>query len=118
MLIKDGYHYALIRCLSRFLNCQLNKDKNKTHICRYCSHPICKNEGVEEHYKRGCLAIAGQQFKLPPEGSFIEFEKYNTKLDCPFVIYGDFECLAVTSSDGIKGTYQEHKPCGYKTVIC
>ena len=73
---------------------------------------------MEEPYKKGCLAIAGQQFKLPPEGSFIEFEKYNTKLDCPFVIYGDFECLAVTSSDGIKGTYQEHKPCGYKTVIC
>ena len=68
---------------------------------------------MEEHYKRGCLAIAGQQFKLPPEGSFIEFEKYNTKLECPFAIYGDFECLTVTSSDGIKGTCQEHKPCGY-----
>ena len=63
--------------------------------------------------KKICLAIAGPQFKLPPEGSFIEFEKYNTKLECPFVIYGDFECLTVTSSGEIKGTYQEHKPCGY-----
>ena len=47
------------------------------------------------------------------KGFFIEFQKYNTKLECPFVIYGDFECLTVNSNDGIKGTYQEHKPCRY-----
>ena len=37
---KDRYHDALIRSLSRLLNCQLNTDNNKTHICRYCSHPV------------------------------------------------------------------------------
>ena len=110
---KDRYHYAVNKKLSRLLNCQLNKDNNKTHFCRHCSHPFCKKEGLEEHYRRGCLAIAGQQFNLLPEGSFIDFEKYNTKSEYPFVIYGDVECLTVTSSDGIKGTYQEHKPCGY-----
>ena len=59
------------------------------------------------------MATHGQQFKLPKEGSYIEFEKYNTKLRCPFVVYGDFECIIVNSIIGIKGTYQEHKPCGY-----
>ena len=34
-------------------------------------------------------------------------------MPCPFVIYGDFECLTTNSKNGIKGTYQEHKPCGY-----
>ena len=50
---KNRYHYDLIRSLSRLLNCQLNKDNNKTHISRYCSHPFCKKDGLEEQYKRG-----------------------------------------------------------------
>ena len=29
------------------------------------------------------------------------------------MIYGDFECLTTETSDGIKGTYQNHKPSGY-----
>ena len=45
--------------------------------------------------------------------TYIEFQKHNTKLPCPFVIYGDFECLTTSSNNGIKGTYKEHKPCGY-----
>ena len=52
-------------------------------------------------------------------------------MPCPFVIYGDFECLTTNSteifreltaprcpkfpllSNAPRGTYQEHKPCGY-----
>ena len=54
------------------------------------------------------MATHGQQFKLPKEGSYIKFEKY-TKLKCPFVVYV-YNC---NSNNGIKGTYQEHNPCGY-----
>ena len=59
------------------------------------------------------MASEGQQTKMPDKDSYIEFEKHNTKLTCPFVIYGDFECLTTNSNNGIKGTYQEHTPCGY-----
>ena len=59
------------------------------------------------------MASEGQQTKMPNKDTYIEFEKHNTKLPCPFVIYGDFECLTTNSNTGIKGTYQEHKPCGY-----
>ena len=59
------------------------------------------------------MASEGQQTKMPDKDTYIEFEKHNTKLPCPFVIYGDFECLTTNSNTGIKGTYQEHKPCGY-----
>ena len=58
------------------------------------------------------MASKGQQTKMPDKDTYIEFEKHNTKLPCPFVIYGDFECLTTNSNNGIKGTYQEHKPCG------
>ena len=59
------------------------------------------------------MASEGQQTKMPDKDTYIEFQKHNTKLPCPFVIYGDFECLTTSSNNGIKGTYQEHKPCGY-----
>ena len=43
----------------------------------------------------------------------MSFQKHYKKLKCPYVIYGDFECLTTPSSEGIKGTYQHHKPCGF-----
>ena len=63
--------------------------------------------------KKDVWRLKVRQTKLPEKGSYIEFDKYNTKLECPFVIYGDFECLTIKSEDGIKGTYQHHKPCGF-----
>ena len=59
------------------------------------------------------MASEGQQTKMPDKDTYIDFEKLNTKLPCPFVIYGDFECLTTNSNNDINGTYQEHKPCGY-----
>ena len=43
------------------------------------------------------MASEGQQTKMPNKDTYIEFEKHNTKLPCPFVIYGDFECLTTNS---------------------
>ena len=51
------------------------------------------------------MASEGQQTKMPNKDTYIEFEKHNTKLPCPFVIYGDFECLTTNSNTEIKGTY-------------
>ena len=43
----------------------------------------------------------------------MKIEKRGKKLKAPFVIYGDVECLTTETTDGIKGTYQNHKPGGY-----
>ena len=65
------------------------------------------------------MASEGQQTKMPDKDTYIEIEKHNTKLPCPFVIYGDFECLTTNSKMVKTGTYQEHKPCGYMlNVVC
>ena len=55
------------------------------------------------------MASEGQQTKMPDKDTYV---KRNTELLCPFVIYGDFECVSTNSNTGIKGTYQEDKPCG------
>ncbi len=45
--------------------------------------------------------------------STIKFEKHNTKFYCPYVIYGDFECLTTKSKQnkGLKGSYKNTSYC-------
>ena len=109
----NNYHYALVRNKSRLLNCQSSKDDSKKHYCHHCLNPFSTDKAYKNHLEKGCMASEGQQTKMPDKDTYIEFEKHNTKLPCPFVIYGDFECLTTNSNTGMKGTYQEHKPCGY-----
>ena len=110
----NNFHYALVRNKSRLLNCQSNKDDSKKHYyCQHCLNPFSTEKAYKNHLEKGCMASEGQQTKMPDKDTYIEFEKHNTKLPCPFVIYGAFECLTTNSNTGIKGTYQEHKPCGY-----
>ena len=109
----NNYHYVLVKNKSRLLNCQSNKNINKKHYCHHCLNPFSTEKARKKHLEKGCMASEGQQTKMPDKDTYVEFEKHNTKLPCPFVIYGDFECLSTKSNTGIKGTYQEHKPCGY-----
>ena len=43
----------------------------------------------------------------------MKFKNHYKKLKAPYVIYGDFECLTAHSKEGIKVTYQHHKPSGF-----
>ena len=131
----NNYHYALVRNKSRLLNCQSNKDDSKKHYCHHCLNPFSTENAYKNHLEKVCMASEGQQTKMPKKDTYIEFEKHNTKLPCPFVIYGDFECLTTNSNTEIKGTYgtegalscsgsnaprgtyQEHKPCGYILTV-
>ena len=107
------YHYVLVKNKCRLLNCQSSSNTNKKFYCHHCLNPFQSEKAYKNHLEKGCMASEGQQTKMPNKDTYIEFEKHNTKLPCPFVIYGDFECLTTNSNNGIKGTYQEHKPCGY-----
>ena len=109
----NHYHYALVKNKCRLLNCQSSSKTNKKFYCHHCLNPFQSEKAYKNHLEKGCMASEGQQTKMPDKDTYIEFEKHNTKLPCPFVIYGDFECLTTNSNNGIKGTYQEHKPCGY-----
>ena len=60
------------------------------------------------------MAPEGQQTKMPDKDAYIEFEKHNTKLPCPFEIYGDFECLTTSSNKGIKAHIRNIN----RAVIC
>ena len=127
----NNYHYVLVKNKSRLLNCQSNTNTKQKHYCHHCLNPLKSEKAYKNHLEKGCMASEGQQTKMSNKDTYIEFEKHNAKLPCPFVIYGDFECLTTNSNTEIKGTYgtegalscsgssaprgtyQEHKPCGY-----
>ena len=81
-------------------------------FCSFCQHGFKSEKLLNSHLIKGCMANDIQQTKMPEEGTPMKFERHFKKLKAPFVIYGDFECLTTETSDGKKGTYQNHKPSG------
>ena len=68
-------------------------------------NPFQLKKVYKKYLKNGYMASEGQQIQIPDKDTYIEFEKHNTKLPYPFVIYIDFECLTTNSNTEIKGTY-------------
>ena len=110
---ESNNHYVLIKDYSRLMGAQTNKHREKLFHCRYCQHGFNKESFLNNHLLKGCMANEIQQIVMPKEDEKMSFQKHYKKLKCPYVIYGDFECLTTPSSDGVKGTYQHHKPCGF-----
>jgi hypothetical protein len=62
---------------------------------------------------------------LPLRGETIKFKNIYEKFKCPYVIYGDFECLTtktcVMSKPNFQKTktakYQNHKPSGFRINV-
>lgn len=55
-----------------------------------------------------------------PENAILQFKDYQKKIDVPFVIYADFECIledtALNVSDETK-FIQKHIPCAFSYFI-
>ena len=129
----DNCRYVLINDLSKSMGNQYNKHKEKKHICPHCLRGFQKIETLKSHITNGCLAIEGQQIKMPDEGEQIYFKNHTRKFEAPFVMYADFECLTMEYSSKIykpvrdscaphpnksyTEKYQQHKPCGYEINV-
>ena len=109
----NNNHYVLIKDYNKLMGAQTNNHKTKLFHCMYCQRGFQQETLLNNHLIKGCMANEIQQIVMPKEDEKMSFQKHYKKLKCPYVIYGDFECLTTPSSDGIKGTYQHHKPCGF-----
>ena len=52
-----------------------------------------------------------------PDKFFIKFKNHYNKLETPYIIYADFECLTtrtgtVSTKEMKTDKYQHHRPCG------
>ena len=125
---EDNCHYVVIKALSKLVGYQYNKHKEKKQICPHCLRGFQKIETLKSHITNGCLAIEGQQIKMPKEGEQIYFKNHTRRFEAPFVMYADFECLNMEyiskiskpvrdSCESYTEKYQHHKPCGYKINV-
>ena len=118
---EHNNHYALIKDYSRLLGGQTNKKTNKQFYCHYCQKGFTKENLLQAHLLKGCMANEVQAIEMPEEKEKMSFQKHYKKLKCPYVIYGDFECLTTLSNEGLKGAYpmqpkgayQNHKASGF-----
>ena len=106
-------HYVLIKDYSRHMSSQTNNHREKLFHCMYCQKGFQQETLLTNHITKGCLANEVQSTQMPEENEKMQFKNHYKKLKAPYVIYGDFECLTAHSKEGIKGTYQHHKPSGF-----
>ncbi len=65
-------HYVFIKDYNKLIGSQTNGDSNKLFHCRYCQHGFTRQNLLDPHGDRGCLAVEGQSVKMPDEGSEID----------------------------------------------
>lgn len=112
-------HYSLITDFNKLMS-SYNKSHDRKHFCIRCLHCFKSAHSLEKHLPY-CTLNEAVRVDLPPTGSKLQFEKYKNKLQVPFVVYADFECLttqmtkdkSATEKDGsYTEKYQKHVPCG------
>ena len=120
------FHDVFIKDYDKLVGNQTNTTINKLHHCRYCQHGIKSKWLLDNHLERGCTAVDGQTVKLQEKGDTISFKNHYRKFKCPFVIYGEFECLTTKTCGYSKPIdpnkshtykYQHHKPSGCKIHV-
>ena len=65
------FHYVYVKNYNKLVGSQTNKGTNKLFHCRYCQHGFKREDLLQEHLTRGCLAVEGQSVKMPDEGARI-----------------------------------------------
>ncbi|KAK9869282.1 hypothetical protein WA026_003035 [Henosepilachna vigintioctopunctata] len=103
-------HYCWIKHLSRLVSSQLNNHQHKKYLCDRCLNYFSTEIILNEHYE---ICVNANDIKVSfPKYDYVEFKNHIYKLECPFVIYADFECSLEKCDDKITEKlrkYQEHR---------
>ena len=115
---EETGHYVLIRDFNK-LNFGYNKNNNKKFVCHTCLHISSSEELYMTHIADCKLTKKNEAAKLelPNESkNILKFLNYKNKMQVPYVIYADFECILKEVEDKnetkTKKTH-EHIPCGF-----
>ena len=106
-------HYVYIKGYSRLMDSQTNKFKEKIFHSRFCQKRFQKEILLTAYSLKDCMANEVQAIEMPDIKEKMMLQKHYKKSRCPYVIYGDLECLTTLSDEVIKCTYQNHIPSGF-----
>ena len=80
---SENKHFCLIQNLSRLISSQINKHKEKSHICYYCLQPFTHEKTLKEHLELCSKYKCGT----------IKFSYFEMIHDVPFAVYADFHVI-------------------------
>lgn len=104
-----NYHFVWIKNLSRLLSTQLSANAHRKYFCDRCLHYFHTPDALDNHVE-DCKHLNECRIRLPTgENKDLKFKNFKNKIEAPFVVYADLECILKEISDRDK--YQEHIPC-------
>jgi len=114
----NNAHFCLITNISRLIAGRTRRT-NAHFICDYCCHPFTARSALISHQEL-CQTQKPQRIEMPKPGSYLEFNRYDSMLKMPFVIYADFESILVPISgcapnpeNSFTVRTAEHVACGF-----
>ena len=112
--------------MSRLFSNQVNKNKEKIHICNYCLQNF-RNEKTLKNHLEYCSKYKCGKTVYPNKGEKLKFKNYERIHNLPFVIYADFECSLKFENKTIgkpvgdqpprTNQFQKHEPSGFCYLI-
>ena len=121
--IKEKTHYTLVKNKSALIASQKNNHKHKGHLCLNCFNSFNTLESLNKH-KEYCYENKSVKTNMPPQNTYLRFNKFHHSEKAPFAVYADFESL-IKSMDycnpdpnkSYTKKYQKHEPISFSYYI-
>ena len=121
--IKEKTHYTLVKNKSALITSQKNNHKGKRHVCLNCFNSFNILESLNKHkeycYKNKCVKTI-----MPPQNTYLRFNKFLHSEKAPFAVYADFESLIKPLDNcdpdpnkSYTKKYQKHEPISFSYYI-
>ena len=121
--IKEKTHYTLVKNKSALITSQKNNHKGKRHVCLNCFNSFNILESLNKHkeycYKNKCVKT-----NMPPQNTYLRFNKFLHSEKTPFAVYADFESLIKPLDNcdpdpnkSYTKKYQKHEPISFSYYI-
>ena len=121
--IKEKTHYTLVKNKSALITSQKNNHKGKRHVCLNCFNSFNTLESLNKHkeycYKNKCVKT-----NMPPQNTYLRFNKFLHSEKAPFAVYADFESLIKPLDNcdpdpnkSYTKKYQKHEPISFSYYI-
>ena len=121
--IKEKTHYTLVKNKSALIASQKNNHKGKRHLCLNCFNSFNTSESLNKH-KEYCYENKSVKTNMPPQNTYLRFNKFLHSEKAPFAVYADFESLIKPldncNPDPNKSytkKYQKHEPISFSYYI-
>ena len=121
--IREKTHYTLVKNKSALIASQKNNHEHKRHFCLNCFNSFNTSESLNKH-KEYCYENKSVKTNMPPQNTYLRFNKFHHSEKAPFAVYADFESLIKPLDNcdpdpnkSYTKKYQKHEPISFSYYI-